>query len=636
MIAGVDNHNRQRSEREGAMTSALGIKVGTASSVVAVAAPKHHDSATQSFSFPSALYLGEHGPVLDPAALSGSAPQSVIVTDYADRVGDPVAIVAADGSSHSAADLVAATADALVNHAGATGAVAFAYPTMWREYTIDTLREALKGTAAAAAVLVSEAAATVAELGEDSDDAVLVYDLGARGLTVSALRPGTPAQLLGAPCHTTDLGGEEFDGLLLSQLLSSLEGGGELDTTDPAVVEGLAALRAEATRAKEALSLDTEATVAVRLPGMSSELRVVRGDLEALVREPLTNSIEVVQDALRTAGLTTSDITAVVLAGGGASIPLVAEILSTELGLPVRVSSQPALTSARGAATLAAQTEPAPGPAPVTAVSRAAVAAAPTQVITAPALPPVAPVVAAAPWHRRFALSTAAAAAVLVLAAGGLAVGTGWVPGVGSAADVSQDQVTDDGGFPFDLDMPWSDSDDTTPGSTDSTSVRDTGGTGGSSGSAERNNAESGGSESGGSRDGGTVAESKPASPDNPATGGTSGGSTPGGTAPVGSTPGGSAPVASTPQAPDLSGPISNTGNAVGNTVGGVGDALGNTVGTVGDTAGGVTDGLATPAGAATGAVSNLAPATGGLTGGVDNVVGGLSGTLDGVTGIVR
>ena len=74
------------------------------------------------------------------------------------------------------------------------------------------------------------------------------------------------------------------------------------------------------------------------------------------MREPLTASIELVREAVRVAGLELGDVSQVLLIGGGSSIPLVAELISSNLGVPVVSSANPGHTAALGAATIA--TEP--------------------------------------------------------------------------------------------------------------------------------------------------------------------------------------------------------------------------------------------------------------------------------------
>ena len=73
--------------------------------------------------------------------------RGLILTDFVDRVGDPVDIVAADGSTHRADGVLADALRAML-HAVAGGGppaepVAVTYPAHWRQAAVDALRNAL-------------------------------------------------------------------------------------------------------------------------------------------------------------------------------------------------------------------------------------------------------------------------------------------------------------------------------------------------------------------------------------------------------------------------------------------------------------------------------------------------------------
>ncbi|WP_016935745.1 Hsp70 family protein, partial [Rhodococcus sp. R1101] len=210
-----------------------------------------------------------------------------------------------------------------------------------------------------------------------------------------------------------------------------------LDPFDSVTVTALADFRARCRTAKEALSSDTETVVPLALPGLHRDLRLVRSEFEEFAREPLEASLAVVHDAIRGAGLDPSDIGRVLLTGGGSSTPLVAELISSQLGLPIVSSPRPACTAAHGAALAAAAAGaatavvPAP-PAPTTddepeTVALPVVAAAETSQVAAAHRPAVVDAATGAPARTRarsLALVGAAVAAVVVLAGGGLAIGT--------------------------------------------------------------------------------------------------------------------------------------------------------------------------------------------------------------------
>ena len=53
---------------------------------------------------------------------------------------------------------------------------------------------------------------------------------------------------------------------------------------DPAAGMSIMRLRDEVRRAKEALSNDTDTTIAVALPGLHTDVRLTRDELEAMIR----------------------------------------------------------------------------------------------------------------------------------------------------------------------------------------------------------------------------------------------------------------------------------------------------------------------------------------------------------------
>ncbi len=126
--------------------------------------------------------------------------------------------------------------------------------------------------------------------------------------------------------------------------------------------------RDQCTAAKEALSTDTQTIVPVMLPGRHTEVRLTRSELEAMVRPALDETIAATTRALRTAGLQASDLRAIVLVGGSSRIPLVAQLVTSALGRPVAVDTDPKHTIALGAARHAHLT--ATGPGAITSPSR--------------------------------------------------------------------------------------------------------------------------------------------------------------------------------------------------------------------------------------------------------------------------
>ncbi|MEC3920522.1 Hsp70 family protein [Nocardia sp. CDC160] len=299
---------------------------------------------------------GQHRVHTGPSMLGA---EREVPESFLSRVGDPVDIRTRDGSAVRAADLVAAAIGRTLDEAGPADAVIACYPAWWSQHTVEVQRAALAEGGLDAVTLVPEPTAAMRWLQEvhesSHDGAMAVYDLGATGLTVSVARTGAMSGLLGEPVRTTAVAGSEFDLLTMRYVLAHAIGDKDFDPFDPLVEQELAALRVRCKIAKESLSTNTATVVPVRLPGMGQlDVRLVRDDIEELLRGPLLGSTDLVREALRRAGVAVADLDGFLLTGGGASIPLVTELLSTEFGVPVAAAADPAHLSAHGAALLAA------------------------------------------------------------------------------------------------------------------------------------------------------------------------------------------------------------------------------------------------------------------------------------------
>ena len=407
------------------MASGLGTKVGTATAIaVSATSADLHDARV--VARPSALEIDPSGDArfADAADRSGS-----VVRGYAGRVGDPVDLVTDDGRTFSGDELVARTLAGLVEEAGPHTSVVVAHPTEWSSYTVDRLRTAVTERGIEAN-FAPEALCTVAWLQQTpdavTDGVVAVVDQGQSGTTASVVRTGDEAVLLGRSVRSDETGGAAIDGLLLGHVLAQVDTD-DLDPADPATVDALADLRARCATAKEALSADTDTVVPVRLPGVSADVRVVRSELEDLLRDSADDVVRVVEEALRSAGVDRANLSRVVLAGGGGAIPLVTETLSARLRVPLTLSSDPAATSAWGAALTATRLAAVAPAAAATADDAETDLISPIERRPERALPPV-PVTPPshakpATGRRRAGIVVGVAAAVAVLAAGGLSVG---------------------------------------------------------------------------------------------------------------------------------------------------------------------------------------------------------------------
>jgi actin-like ATPase involved in cell morphogenesis len=274
-----------------------------------------------------------------------------------DDFGDPVGIVAPDGSVHTGAALLAEALHEVARSATAgcplPESVAVAYPAHWRPVAVHALGRALRRIPAwsSGVVLVPDHAAALTALRENPGiperGVIAVCDFGASVSTLTLVDASDG--ILGEPVRYPDFSGDLIDRALLSHVLTAA--GATPGATGTSAIKALTRLRTECREAKERLSTLTATTV----PGVRGDIRVTRPELDEIVREPLVGVVDAVQDALRRNGISPSDLVAVASVGGMAAVPAVTTTLSDMLRVPVVTARRPALAAATGAALRAAR-----------------------------------------------------------------------------------------------------------------------------------------------------------------------------------------------------------------------------------------------------------------------------------------
>jgi actin-like ATPase involved in cell morphogenesis/ElaB/YqjD/DUF883 family membrane-anchored ribosome-binding protein len=321
---------------------------------------------------PAVVPLGVDGPAMPSVVavvageiVAGNAAVRAAVSDPASaarefkrRLGDTAPIVLGGtpyGPETLMGHLLAHVVAVVTGQVGAPDAVTLTHPAVFGEYKLDLMREAARVAGLGTVSLLSEpeaAALHYAHLGRLAvGDTVAVYDFGGGTFDAAVVRlEGNGPRLLGRPEGLERLGGIDLDHAVLAHVDASLDGAlGQLDTADPDVRRGLLALRQECVSAKEALSVDTEVSVTVMLPGLSTVVRVTRPEFESFVRPRLSETLGALDRAIASAGLTAGDLAGIVLVGGSSRIPLVVEQVGAHSGRPLLVDADPKLVVALGA-----------------------------------------------------------------------------------------------------------------------------------------------------------------------------------------------------------------------------------------------------------------------------------------------
>ena len=276
------------------------------------------------------------------------------------RLGDSSPVVL-DGRAFSVVELfghvvshVAATANLAVGLDPAATRLVLTHPAGWRDHRLDLLASVGRTAGFATVDLVSEPIAAVrSQPTEATEGTTLIVDVG--GGTVDATLVRTDPHAIGEVVSTQSLerlGGSDFDQAVFTHVSASVDDMiGALDRRDPAVRAGIMALRSNCSSAKERLSSETDASIELALPGLNTTVRITRAEFESLIRPQIDAVVALVDRVLSAAGLDAADLAAVVVVGGSAPIPLVAEMLAGHLGRGVAISTDSAAAVALGAAT---------------------------------------------------------------------------------------------------------------------------------------------------------------------------------------------------------------------------------------------------------------------------------------------
>ncbi|WP_433290501.1 Hsp70 family protein [Pseudonocardia sp. CA-142604] len=358
------------------MSYQLGIDLGTTYTAAAVcrsqdrgwAEPEVVTLGTRSAIVPSVMFVAPEGSVVvgEAAERRALTDPGRVVREFKRRIGDPTPIVVAGQAwapEELSARLVRWVVDRVAEREGGPAdGIAVTHPASWGAHKLDLLAAALAVEGVTATFLAEPQAAALHYAAAErvpAGAAIAVYDLGGGTFDAAVVRKGDPAiapttagfGLLGRPEGLERLGGVDFDDAVFEHVYSGLpEAFADLDETDPAVLAAVARVRRECTEAKEALSSDTDVSIPVLMPAGRGSVRLHRSEFEAMIRPQIEETVSALRAAVTSAGLSPEELTAVLLVGGSSRVPLVAQLVSEQLGRPVAVDADPKNAIAKGAA----------------------------------------------------------------------------------------------------------------------------------------------------------------------------------------------------------------------------------------------------------------------------------------------
>ena len=227
-------------------------------------------------------------------------------------------------------------------------------------YFNDSQRQATKdaGTIAGLEVMriINEptAASLAYGLDKSKEQTILIYDLGGGTFDVSILEIGDGVFEVVATDGDTQLGGDDFDRLIMDWLADEFRKDTGIDLSKDA--SAMQRLKDAAEAAKMELSSRKETTI--NLPYITAdasgpkhlEQKLTRAKFEQMIDPLLQKTVKIVDNTLREGKKTKDDIDQVVLVGGSTRIPRVQELISERIPGKINREINPDEVVAAGAA----------------------------------------------------------------------------------------------------------------------------------------------------------------------------------------------------------------------------------------------------------------------------------------------
>jgi molecular chaperone DnaK len=191
-------------------------------------------------------------------------------------------------------------------------------------------------------------------LDDESDQTVLVYDLGGGTFDVSILDLGGGVYEVVATNGDNDLGGDDWDQAIIDYLADEFEAEHGIDLREDR--QALQRLKDAAEEAKIELSSRKETTIT--LPFIAAddagpkdlEQKMTRAKFESLTTDLIDRTVEPTEQALQDAGYSKGDIDEVILVGGSTRMPQVQAKVEEMTGQEPKKNVNPDEAVALGAA----------------------------------------------------------------------------------------------------------------------------------------------------------------------------------------------------------------------------------------------------------------------------------------------
>ena len=210
-------------------------------------------------------------------------------------------------------------------------------------YFNDAQRQATKNAGKIAGLeverIINEPTAAALAYGLDkqnTNEKILVYDLGGGTFDVSILELGDGVFEVLSTSGNNHLGGDDFDNRLVDYIVSEIKKEEGVDLSDDKMA--MQRIKEAAEKAKKDLSGMTSTQVSLpfiaQVDGapVNFEIDITRAKFESLISDLVDSTMEPVRKALKDAKLSKSDIDKVILVGGSTRIPMVQDLVKKETG----------------------------------------------------------------------------------------------------------------------------------------------------------------------------------------------------------------------------------------------------------------------------------------------------------------
>ena len=210
-------------------------------------------------------------------------------------------------------------------------------------YFNDAERQATKNAGKIAGLeverIINEPTAAALAYGldkQETNEKILVYDLGGGTFDVSILELGDGVFEVLATAGNNKLGGDDFDNRLVDYIVEEIKKQEGVDLRDDKMA--MQRIKESAEKAKKDLSGMTSTQVSLpfiaQVDGapINFEMDVTRAKFESLISDLVDSTMEPVRKALKDAKLSKSDLDKVILVGGSTRIPMVQDLVKKETG----------------------------------------------------------------------------------------------------------------------------------------------------------------------------------------------------------------------------------------------------------------------------------------------------------------